>query len=516
MNKNKFFPRAVSTFRLWIYTLLGYDVSCLYETTARKKYSLNDSVFWDHHNNGLPKESDEVSRLISCVPSKNQYAHSKTDFYCFIHFGMNTMTGKEWGDGKESPDLFNPKTLSCEQWVKAIKNSGAKGIIFTAKHHDGFCLWQTDTTSHSIKNSPYKNGKGDIVRELSAACKKYNVKFGIYLSPWDRHEPTYGTAAYNDFYVRQLTELCANYGELFSLWFDGACGVKTDKGFCYDWERITQTVRTFQPNAVLCVCGPDVRWVGNESGLARPSEWSVVPLENILPSDVAERSQKSEQDTQKIRDSYRLQQRDNGNRKIVFEKEITWAQAECDVSIRKGWFYHKKESPKPLRDLLTIYFNSVGRNASLLLNVPPNSDGLIDTKDIRRLHEFGNALSDLYSKPISYAAFIGNNHSTRQCDSLHDAFREDDYLLDFRFDSLQKIRLISISEDIRHSQRIERFSVFLIRPDKTFTLVSNGTVVGVKKLIHLNPRKNNDAVGIRIMITQSRSIPVIESVGFYS
>ncbi len=287
--------------------------------------------------------------LVKIVPSKRQLSHQQMEFYAFVHFTVNTYTNREWGDGTESPSIFNPKNLDCNQWVEACKSAGMKGLILTAKHHDGFCLWQTEYTGHSMKNSPYKNGMGDVVKECAEACRRGGISFGIYLSPWDRNCPLYGQGkAYDDYYCNQLTELLTNYGELFSVWFDGACGEGPNgKKQVYDWDRYYNTVRRLQPDACISIMGPDVRWCGNEAGNTRESEWSVI--------------------TRLLRDGTELPEdaQDLGSRALLRKaEEIVWQAAEVDTSIRPGWFFHKNENIKvrSLRTLSDIYFRSIGGN----------------------------------------------------------------------------------------------------------------------------------------------------------
>ncbi|MBR5497714.1 MAG: alpha-L-fucosidase [Clostridia bacterium] len=235
---------------------------------------------------------EEVKRYLSVRPSPRQLAWNEMKYYNFIHFGVNTFTNREWGDGTEDESIFNPTALDTDQWCRVLKDSGSKGIIFTAKHHDGFCLFDSAYTDHSVMKSPY--GK-DIVKELSESCKKYGLKLGLYLSPWDRHEKKYGTDEYNDFFINQLTEICTKYGELFCLWFDGACGEGANgKKQVYDWDRYYSVIRELQPNAVITICGPDVRWIGNEGGRVRDAEWSVIPWTDSTLDEIADSSQKTE------------------------------------------------------------------------------------------------------------------------------------------------------------------------------------------------------------------------------
>ncbi|MBN2092359.1 alpha-L-fucosidase, partial [candidate division KSB1 bacterium] len=234
-----------------------------------------------------------ISKAATVVPSPQQYAWQKMEFIAFVHFGMNTFMDREWGEGNYDISVFNPVELDARQWARVCKEAGMKMIIMTAKHHDGFCLWPSKYTTHTIQNTPYRNGKGDLARELSQACQEAGLKFGVYLSPWDRHEPTYGDSpAYNEFFRNQLTELLTNYGEIAEVWFDGACGEGPNgKRQVYDWQSYYQLIRKLQPNAVIAIMGPDVRWVGTESGYGRETEWSVLPGSNLNVDQIAASSQ---------------------------------------------------------------------------------------------------------------------------------------------------------------------------------------------------------------------------------
>ncbi|MBR7101626.1 MAG: alpha-L-fucosidase [Clostridia bacterium] len=307
---------------------------------------------------------------LGALPNERQLEWYKRERMIFFHFGMNTFTDKEWGDGTESPSTFNPTELDTRQWVKTVKEAGFTAAIITAKHHDGFCLWQTEYTEHSIKNSPYKNGKGDIVREFTDACAEYGIKAGIYLSPWDRHEPTWGKDEYNDFYVGQLTELLTNYGKIWECWWDGAGSTEA----VYDWERWANTVRTLQPDAVIfgslgATPWVDVRWVGNEKGIAgKPCYATIDPISLEVETT-------SELNSGKL----------DGKRFIP---------AEVDVSIRPGWFYHNSqdESVRSPENLVDLWFTSVGSNAGFLLNLPPDRRGLVHENDVRSLAAFNKTL----------------------------------------------------------------------------------------------------------------------------
>ncbi|MGN1194974.1 MAG: alpha-L-fucosidase, partial [Acutalibacteraceae bacterium] len=328
-----------------------------------------------------------LDRITSVVPTQKQLDFQKIEYYNFIHFGLNTFTKKEWGSGKVSPSAFGLTDLDTDQWVTALKKTGSKGIIITAKHHDGFCLFPSKFTDYTIASTKYRNGKGDIIRQLSESCKKYGMKLGIYLSPWDRHEPTYGTDAYNDFFVNQLTELCTNYGELFCFWFDGACGEgENGKKQVYDWERYFNTIHTLQPNAIIANCGPDVRWIGNEQGKGRSSEFSVVPKQ--LQDHIYIASKSQQEAGAKVM-SRKMDFTDDilGDREKLLDNELCWYPAEMDVSVTKiGWFWRRSFELFQLRsakELAKCYYSSVGNNGMLLLNVPPNNQGKITERYIK-------------------------------------------------------------------------------------------------------------------------------------
>lgn len=262
-------------------------------------------------------------------------------------------------------------------------------MILTCKHHDGFCLWQTETTDHSVKSSPWRNGEGDVLRDLSASCKKYDMKLGVYLSPWDRNAASYGTGKdYNDLYIAQLTELLSDYGDIYEVWFDGACGEGPNgKVQEYDWKRVFDTIHKLQPNAVSAIMGEDIRWVGNESGLGRETEWSAT----VLSPD----SYPESDSLYKALDINAMSG-DLGSREMLAKAgSLYWYPSEVDVSIRPGWFWHPEEGPKSLQQLSDIYLQSVGRNSVLLLNIPPTRDGLLDERDVKRVGELGQWIRQL-------------------------------------------------------------------------------------------------------------------------
>ncbi|MGN1201835.1 MAG: alpha-L-fucosidase, partial [Eubacterium sp.] len=295
---------------------------------------------WTNDNSGVPLYDNEVERYISVVPNENQIKSSQKPYYCFIHFGMNTATGREWGVGVESVKDFTIKSIDAKQWVSTIKDSGATGIILTCKHHDGFCLWESEYTDFCVKNSDFQ---GDIVKIVSDECRRQGMDFGVYLSPWDMHDKRYGTDAYNDYFCNQLTELLTNYGEIFEVWFDGAKGSNAVK-FEYDWDRYFELVRTLQPNANMAICGPDIRWVGNEGGKSRKAEYSVVPCALRDTEKIMEESQQDASQASSLK-KYSSTDEDLGSRKILSKNAyLCWYPAEVDVSIRRGWFYSKNDN----------------------------------------------------------------------------------------------------------------------------------------------------------------------------
>ena len=461
-------------------------------------------------------------RLVQTVPHKRQLDHQELEFYAFVHFTVNTFTDKEWGDGNEDPAIFNPVDFDARQWVSAIKSAGMRGLILTCKHHDGFCLWPSKFTDHTVASSPFKR---DIVGETAAACAEAGIKFGVYLSPWDRNNPDYGKGKeYDDFFVNQLTELLTNYGEVFSVWFDGACGEGPNgKKQYYDWERYYSTIRDLQPNACISVCGPDVRWCGNEAGHTRPSEWSVVPLRTKDTEKVASLSQQSD-DEEFRRRKISAWDMDLGSREILKdEKDLIWYAAEVNTSIRPGWFYHTYEDDKvkSLDELIHVYNNSVGGNATFLLNIPPMPNGLFHENDVARLHELGNYLKKAFDCNLADGARI--TAKSEKCGFVAENIRVDDYNacwmpntkegaeLVFEWSGEVDIGNIVIKENLLMSQRVEAFTVEA-RVGGEFSEIYSGTVIGHKKII---PQKNLKADALRVRFTESRCEPAIAFVGVY-
>lgn len=434
---------------------------------------------------------DMASRL---VPTPQQLEWQQMELTAFLHFGVNTFTGREWGDGTEDPNIFNPTALDCEQWVRTLKDAGFKMALITAKHHDGFCLWPTKTTRHSVASSPWKGGKGDVVRELRDACKKYGIKFGVYLSPWDRNADCYGDSpAYNRFFIEQLTELLTNYGEVHEVWFDGANGEGPNgKKQIYDWDAILRTIRRLQPKAVTAIMGDDVRWVGNEKGIGRETEWSATALTpGIYPRS-------GEQN--KALGIYG-KAKDLGGRDIVARAtELFWYPSEVDVSIRPGWFYHADQDNqvKSLSHLVDIYFKSVGYNSVLLLNIPPDLRGRIHESDVQRLKEFSGYLKKTFARNYVLKgdeAWQGTSGTTREYDVQKDAL----------------VNAFMIQEDISKGQRIESFLVEAYK-DGAWIHLSEGTTVGYKRLVRFSDTRPER---IRVTIHSARGIANVSAVGLF-
>jgi alpha-L-fucosidase len=475
-------------------------------------------------NRNKKGEIMDVRQLVQIRPHERQIAWQELGFTAFLHFGMNTFTNREWGTGKESPARYNPARLDTDQWCAALASAGIRACVLTAKHHDGFCLWDTAYTKHSVMSSPCPR---DVAALLAASCEQYGLKLGFYLSPWDMHEPCYGTGgAYNDFFCGQLAELLTRYGPLYSLWFDGANGEGPGgKRQDYDWDRYYSLIRRHQSGAVIASVGPDVRWIGNEAGAARPSEWSVVPARLRDAHLIAGKSQKAGGTAFRER-GISHQDEDLGSRAAVRdEQDMVWYPAEVDVSIRPGWFYHPEEDSrvKPLETLLGFYESSVGGNAALLLNIPPDTDGRIHAEDSRRLAELGEALQTAFSRNLLAEAGVQVRAGSE--DPSHPArgiLRDDeDYWrpngetesagLDITLPRPETVSRLVLAEQIRESQRIERFQVFA-QTEKGWEPLFRGSTVGYKKICAFPPVKTP---ALRIAIEQSRLYPTLRFAGVY-
>lgn len=435
------------------------------------------------------------------IPNDRQLEWYKREKTAFFHFGINTFTGNEWGDGTDSPKLFNPTELDCRQWLKAIKDAGFTAAILTAKHHDGFCLWPSKYTDYSVKSSPYKNGQGDIVREFTDACREFDIKAGIYLSPWDRHEPSWGSEKYNDYYANQLTELLTNYGEIYECWWDGAGSTEAS----YDWKRWADIVRTLQQDAVIfgslgATPYVDVRWVGNEKGYAGRPCWSTIDPISLELETVTELN------------SGKL----TGTRFIP---------AEVDVSIRPGWFYHSEEDDKVRtpENLLELWLNSVGRNAGLLLNLPPDKRGLIHQADVKALAEFSKLLKKSTSENLAKASKPFASSILSEEFSPENLLDESEYTFyapssDCKFHKIvfdlgeeKEFNMIMLREAIEFGHTITGYELQIPEKDTWRTILS-GECVGYKCFEHIGEIRSSK---IRLKITSGIGTPILRSIALY-
>lgn len=460
-----------------------------------------------------------IRKAAHVVPSQRQLKWQQLELTAFFHFGINTFTDREWGTGKEDPADFKPLALDARQWVKTAKDAGIKQVILTAKHHDGFCLWPSKFTKHSVASSPWKNGKGDVVKEVAEACREMKIGFGIYLSPWDRNSQLYGTDAYNDYFISQLTELLTQYGKVDEVWFDGANGEGPNgKKQVYDFERWYKHIRQLQPEATIAIMGPDVRWVGTESGYGRETEWSVVPANNLDQSQVAANSQQEIA----FKPQGDMMGDDLGSREKIFKATgLVWYPAETDVSIRPGWFYHSNEDDKVKspEKLLDIYFNSVGKNGVLLLNLPPDKRGLIHENDVRSLLAWKAKIDEIFSKNKLLEARLSSSrasvlkHLTDGKEFTHVITPGTDTTLtiEFNFPRKESFSVLMLQENIRNGQRIERF-VLEYWDDGKWKNITSGTTVGYKRLIRF---KELSAARLRLRILSSRLNPFLAEAGLY-
>ena len=451
------------------------------------------------------------------VPEPKQVEWQQMETYAFIHFGLNTFNDREWGYGDTDPKTFNPTNLDCEQWAQTLVKAGMKGVILTAKHHDGFCLWPFEGTDYSVKNSPWKNGQGNVVKELSEACKKYGLKFAVYLSPWDRHQANYGTPEYLPYFYAQLHDLLTNYGPVFEVWFDGANGgdgwyggakdIRTiDRKNYYNYPRIYEMLDSIQPQAIIFSDGgPGCRWVGNEKGFAGATNWSFLRKGEVHPG---------------YDKNYELQYgHPDGNQ---------WVPAECDVSIRPGWFYHPEEDDrvKSPDQLVDLYYRSVGHNATLLLNFPVDRRGLIhpvDSANAVRFHE----MIQQQLKTNLVAGMTPKVSNERGGDFVASALTDDNFDtywatedgvttadIEFSFDTPTRMNRMMLQEYIPLGQRVKAFVVEYLDKDTWLPVKLNEetTTIGYKRLLRF---ETVETKGIRIRITDARGLLCLSSVGVY-
>lgn len=449
------------------------------------------------------------------LPSERQLEWQKMEYYAFVHFNMNTFTDQEWGFGNESPDLFNPTALDPRQWARIAKAAGMKGIIITAKHHDGFCLWPSAYTEHSVKNSPWKNGKGDLLQELREACDEYGLKMGVYLSPWDRNHADYGKPEYITYFRNQLRELLTNYGDIFEVWFDGANGGTgyygganedrhVDRKTYYDWEDTYKIVRELQPKAVIFSdAGPDIRWVGNEEGYANETNWSLLRRDEVWPGWPHYKQLRS-----------------------GHEDGTHWVPAECDVSIRPGWYYHASEDHKvkTLPELLDVYYNSIGRNGSFLLNFPVDKRGLIHQEDSAHVMQLASQLEKDFAHNLAAGKKVSASHERNQ--PAYAANKVNDQDPETYWAPAEKAESVWLRVDLGEESYINRFLVQEYIPlgqrVEAFTLealengqwkqIAEGTTIGYKRILRFPDVKTSS---LRFTIQAAKASPLISNLAVY-
>ena len=452
--------------------------------------------------------------LANIRPTRRQLDWQRMEMYAFLHFGMNTMTDREWGLGHEDPGMFNPTKVDVDQWMESLAAASMTGVILTCKHHDGFCLWPSAYTRHSVANSPWRNGKGDLVREVSEAARRHGLKFGVYLSPWDLTESTYGTGKpYNDFYVNQLIELLTHYGPIFSVWLDGANGQGPDGSIQhYDWQRIYNVVRALQPQAVISVCGPDVRWCGNEAGHARENEYSVVP-ERLRSAELT--ASKSQQvDDSRFTRFVRSDDDDLGSRSALssYDGPLAWYPAEVNTSIRPGWFYHADEddAARTPDELFDIWSSSVGGNATFLLNVPPNRHGLIADQDVAALKGLGERIRSHKARRIMHGVSLTGSSGKVDNDALlSDTYREawqpehDDTLrcLELSFPNVRCIDAVELREDVSQGQRVDEAVIEVSDERGSWREIARRNSIGFRRIIRFDAIR---ASGVRVSFPRLR------------
>ncbi|MEV0347847.1 alpha-L-fucosidase [Nonomuraea sp. NPDC050680] len=459
-------------------------------------------------------------------------AWQSMEFYAFIHFGMNTMTGREWGSGGEDPALFNPSGLDVDQWMSTIAAAEMTGVILTAKHHDGFCLWPSQVTAHSVAASGWQEGKGDLVRLVADAARRHGLKFGVYLSPWDRTEGTYGSGKpYDDFFVGQLEELLSHYGDVFSVWFDGANGEGPGGAHQqYDWDRYYAVVRRLQPDAVISVCGPDVRWCGNEAGRTRPDEWSVVPAALRDVERIADRSQHV--DDGAFSRVIRSDDEDLGSRAALAGRldDLVWYPAEVNTSIRPGWFYHEHEdgSVRSADELFDLWCAATGGNACLLLNVPPDPRGLVAAPDVAALMGLGERIrafrSGVLDADITLSSGVLRTHAGEPVAdrsalarlagdaAAPHVWRPEAFdvvpTISLALASSSDVGAVVVREDITQGQRVERVVVIGVT-DGREEILAEANSVGYQRIMRFPSRVVEK---VKVRVEASRGLPAIRTV----
>ena len=451
------------------------------------------------------------------IPTDRQLAWHELEQYAFIHFTTNTFTGKEWGYGDESPEVFNPSAMDVNQWIKVVKAAGLKGIVLTCKHHDGFCLWPSKYTEHSVKNSKWKGGKGNVVKEVADACHKNGLKFGVYLSPWDRNRSDYGSPSYIDYYRNQLNELFTLYGPVFEMWFDGANGGdgfyggarekrKINAAAYYNWPITLNLVRKMEPNIIFFSdAGPDIRWCGNESGFAGETNWSTISTDSIYAG---------KHGIEKLLNSGQ----ENGK---------NFVPAEVDVSIRPGWFYHAEEDSKVKtpEKLFEIYLSSVGRGANLILNIPPDRRGLFHENDVKALLGWRKMIDEAFKTNLALNSQVKadtyrGNSKLYGAENVNDSNKETYWAtndeiktgtLIFSLGSRKLVNFVTIQEYIKLGQRVKDFTVSVWNNNR-WEEVSTGSTIGYKRIIRIKPTETEK---VKITILSSKASPLISNIGIY-
>lgn len=489
--------------------------SCQTGTTSKTKS-------WAYISKNATRE-DIISKAAHIVPSERQMAWQKDEFIAFIHFNLFTFLDPGVTPG---PDIFNPTDFDADQWVATCKNTGMKKVILTAKHHRGFCLWPSKYTEYSVKSSPWKNGNGDIVKEVADACQKYGLEFGIYISPWDMHEPTYGTPAYDTYFENQLRELLTNYGHITEVWFDGHYAGPEGKKQHYKWTEYYSLIRRLQPDAVIAMTAPDIRWVGNEDGYATETEWSVAPV--AAPENMNSEPEGNFNPDQLFpQTTFNPKKNDNpggvdflSNLKRPFF--LTWYPAETDVSIRPSWGFRPGEHPRSLEELLDIYYKSVGMNTVLLLNFAPDRRGLIPDEDVQRAGEFRKVLDVTFRDNLAVNAKVKAS-DTREGfngDDISDGNMDTYWItpkgmnkatLEFELGDEKTFNRVALQEHILSGQRISSFT--LEAWDGTeWKECARGTTVGYKRLLRCNDVTTSK---VRLTINDSRESPTLNNLGLY-
>lgn len=435
---------------------------------------------------------------IDITPTERQLKWQQTEFYALISFGLPVFTGKQYGDGTTPPSMFWPEDMDVDSWCETVKAAGMKGIVFTCKHYDGFCLWQTKMTDYSIAGSNWENGEGDMVRLVSDACRRHGLKFGIFITPWDRHEKSYGKGKeYDDFFCGLLTELLSDYGDIFTVWLDGTVGSEENSVQEHDWKRYYQLIRSLAPDAVISFMGPDVRWIGNEKGYTRKEEWSCVPAYLGIYEDGTEAVCRSKK-------HLNLSSPDLGSEKIIKDtEEFIWYPAEASVPMRAHWFFDNEDkySVKTKDKLLTLYYNTVGSNANLMLGLSPNKRGVLDETDTQILQSLG------YDLRVSFGYNLINGSSRVTASSaMKDQTVENAYKDGFSsywrpagndkhpeiIIELEKEELFDkfiLGEYIADGQHIESFEVFYENEKGKWKSLYEGTTVGYKKICCFDPMR---------------------------